>query len=343
MHAKLVNPKTNGEKAYNNQGSAAQALNYLTHEARQHGQEARFFDRQQDQLDRDAVLAAIDGNVKGLRATEAKFYSLVLSPSPEELAHIGGGDEAKLRAYTREVMATYAAGFRLKDGGAVGKDDLVWGAIIHHERTHRGTDAAVRAGEARPGQPRPGLQAHIHVVVSARDRAQRVTLNPGGRVSRFSLRDWQDEVRVLFERQFQYQGPTPSRSTAPSITEPNPKRNARIAERVAQLNRQAEPGQRLDAERVQRIAQGRGYDRIFYDRLRRLEGRARQGQPMDNAYHLLATGREEPARANTGHQVRQAIHSLQQTLRATSGPELVATQDIGEQPRRGRGQWEAEL
>ncbi|SHM10362.1 DUF5712 family protein [Hymenobacter psychrotolerans] len=343
MHAKLIKPKSNGKNAYNNQGSAAQALNYLTHEARKDGREARFFDGQRDALDRDSVLAALDHNVKGLRANEAKFYSLVLSPSPEELAHIGGGDEAKLRAFTREVMAAYAAGFRLKDGGAVGKDDLVWGAIIHHERSHRGTDPAVKEGEAKTGQPRPGLQAHIHVVVSARDRAQRVTLNPGGRVSRFSLRDWQEESRQVFERQFQYQGPIPKQRKAPAISAPDPKRNARIAQRVDQLNRQAEPSQRLDAERVQRIAQGRGYDPIFYDRLRRLEGRARQGQPLDNAYHLLATGREEPASPNTGHQVRQALHSLQQTLRATAGPERVATQDIGEQPRRGRQQWEAEL
>ncbi|UPL51304.1 DUF5712 family protein [Hymenobacter sublimis] len=341
MHAKLINPNVHGKKAYNNQGSAAQTLNYLTQEARKNGLEARFFDGQLDALDRDSVLAALDNNVKGLRANEAKFYSLVLSPSPEELAHVGGGDEEKLRTFTREVMAAYAAGFRLKDGGAVGKDELVWGAIIHQERTHRGTDAAVKEGEARAGQPRPGLQAHIHVVVSARDRSQRVTLNPGGRVSRFSLRDWQEEARLVFERQFQYQGPAPKRKDAPAISAPNPKRNVRIAERVGQLNRQAEPSQRLDAERVQRIAQGRGYDRIFYDRLRRVEDRARQGRPLDNAYHLLATGREEPARPNTGHRVRQALHSLQQTLRATSGPERVATQDIGEQRRRG--QWEAEL
>ncbi|WP_426491500.1 DUF5712 family protein [Hymenobacter sp. 102] len=341
MHAKLINPNVHGKKAYNNQGSAAQTLNYLTQEARKNGLEARFFDGQLDALDRDSVLAALDNNVKGLRANEAKFYSLVLSPSPEELAHVGGGEEEKLRTFTREVMAAYAAGFRLKDGGAVGKDELVWGAIIHQERTHRGTDAAVKEGEAQAGQPRPGLQAHIHVVVSARDRSQRVTLNPGGRVSRFSLRDWQEEARLVFERQFQYQGPAPKRKDAPAIAAPNPKRNARIAERVGQLNRQAAPSQRLDAERVQRIAQGRGYDRIFYDRLRRVEDRARQGRPLDNAYHLLATGREEPARPNTGHRVRQALHSLQQTLRATSGPEHVATQDIGEQRRRG--QWEAEL
>jgi hypothetical protein len=343
MHAKLLNPKVNGKKAYNNRGSAAQALHYLTHEARKNGEPAHFFDQQRHGLDRETVLAALDSNVKGLRAQDARFYSLVLSPSPQELAHIGGGDEEKLRAFTREVLAAYAAGFRLKDGRTVGEDDLVWGAIIHQQRTYRGTDPAVKQGAARAGQARAGLQAHIQVVVSARDRAQRVTLNPGGRVSRFSLRDWQEQARQVFERRFQYQGPVVSRRAAPAPAQAaSPRRDARIAQRVEQLNRQAAPGQRLAAGRVQRIAQGRGYDPIFYDRLHRLEERARQGRPLDNAYHLLATGREEPARPNTGHQVRNALHSLQQALRATSGPEQVATQEIGEQRGRRRS-WEAEL
>ena len=341
MHAKLINSKVNGRKVYNNQGSAAQALNYLTHEARANGQPARFFDDQHAGLEREMVLTALDNNVKGLRATEAKFYSLVLSPSAQELAHLGGGDEQKLRAYTREVMAAYAVGFRLKGGGAVGKEDLVWGAIIHHQRAHRGTDTAVQQGPAKSGQARPGLQTHIHVVVSARDRAQRVTLNPGGRVSRFSLRDWQQQAGRIFERQFQYQAPpqTP-KAPRPAATMPNPRRDARIGERVEQLNRQAAPSQQLEADRVQRIARGRGYDAVFYDRLRRLEGRARQGQPLDNAYHLLATGREQPARADTGHQVRQALHSLQQVLRASASPPPQLTEDLGEPRRRGSGELE---
>jgi hypothetical protein len=157
MHAKLINPKTNGKKAYNNQGSAAQALNYLTHEARKDGHEARFFDGQQDTLGREDLLAALDNNVKGLRATEAKFYSLVLSPSPEELAHIGGGDEAKLRAYTREVMAAYAAGFRLKDGGAVDQEDRRSAprAAGPHSRGRVGPGP----GPARHPQPRRARQS----------------------------------------------------------------------------------------------------------------------------------------------------------------------------------------
>lgn len=336
MYAKLINPKMHGKEAYNNQGSASRALNYLTQEARRSGRDAVFFDGASEQVEAETLRHALDTNVKGLRANEAKFYSLVLSPSQAELSHIGN-DEEKLRAYTRRVMADYAATFSLPGvgQGAVQEKDLVWGAIIHRERQHRGTDPAVRAGAARPGQPREGLQTHIHIVVSARDQAQKVTLNPGGRVRRFSLRDWQEQAGETFRQQFGYEGPRVARQArpAPAPGEYHAGRAARIAERVAKLNRQVAPGQELDAERVQQLGQGRGYDKIFYFRLRALEGRAAAGQPIDNAYHLLATGREQPDQLPAGHRMRQALHSFQQALRATNGPTQVETQEIGEQRR----------
>lgn len=40
---------------------------------------------------------------KGLRAGEAKFYSVVLRPSEQELVHIDN-DPEKLRVYTWQVM-----------------------------------------------------------------------------------------------------------------------------------------------------------------------------------------------------------------------------------------------
>ena len=78
MHAKLINPKANGKKAYNNQGSAAQALNYLTHEARQNGQEAHFFDGQREALDRESVLAALQLSSS---STASGFSSSISSSS----------------------------------------------------------------------------------------------------------------------------------------------------------------------------------------------------------------------------------------------------------------------
>ncbi|GAB3319413.1 DUF5712 family protein [Hymenobacter humi] len=69
-----------------------------------------------------------------------------------------------------------------------------------YTRPYRGTDAAVRAGAAGTGQARPARgSTYVHVVVSARDRKQRITLNPGGRVSRISLSNWQEQARQVFE------------------------------------------------------------------------------------------------------------------------------------------------
>ena len=115
MYVKLINPKTHGKAAYTNTGSCAQTLTYLQHEAVGEGQEAAFFSAESDELSAAQLLQTIDTNVKGIRASEAKFYSLVLSPSEQELAHIGS-DPDKLRAYTREVMSQYAQNFTLPGG-----------------------------------------------------------------------------------------------------------------------------------------------------------------------------------------------------------------------------------
>ncbi|WP_206026019.1 DUF5712 family protein [Hymenobacter metallicola] len=110
MYVKLINPKTHGKAAYTNTGSSAQTLQYLQHEAVGEGQEATFFSAESNELSAAQLRQFIDSNVKGLRATKAKFYSLVLSPSEQELGHIGS-DPEKLRAYTREVLRIKAQNF----------------------------------------------------------------------------------------------------------------------------------------------------------------------------------------------------------------------------------------
>jgi hypothetical protein len=184
MYLKLINPRTHGKAAYTNTGSCAQTLNYLQHEAVGEGQKASFFSADADELNAAQLRQSIETNVKGLRATEAKFYSLVLSPSEQELAHIGS-DPDQLRAYTRQMMSQYAQNFVLPGGRQLGGQDIRWGAILHQDRTYRGTDPEVVAGTARAGQKRAGRQAHVHVIVSARDSEQKLTLNPGGRRQRF--------------------------------------------------------------------------------------------------------------------------------------------------------------
>ena len=112
MYIKLINLATHGQAAYSNSGSSAQALNYLKQEAGKDGQEAAFFNSEEDGLSAQDSMHDIDSNVKGLRADDAKFYSLVISPGEAKLAHIDN-DEEKRKEYTRKVMEQYAQNFQL--------------------------------------------------------------------------------------------------------------------------------------------------------------------------------------------------------------------------------------
>ena len=87
MYAKVINPKTNGKKVYNNKGTSQRCTNYLAKEAKDAGAEAEFFGAvAAGVLTTAEVIALIDSNVKGLAKETDKFHSLVLSPNAEELA-----------------------------------------------------------------------------------------------------------------------------------------------------------------------------------------------------------------------------------------------------------------
>ncbi|MBC6609100.1 hypothetical protein H8B13_19940 [Hymenobacter sp. BT188] len=343
MYVKLINPKTHGKAAYTNTGSCAQTLNYLQHEAVGEGQEATFFSADSDEINAAQLRDSIDTNVKGLRATEAKFYSLVVSPSEQELAHIGS-DPDKLRAYTREVMSQYAQNFALPSGRQLGSKDLKWGAILHQDRTHRGTDPEVVAGTAKAGQKRAGLQAHVHIIVSARDSEQMLTLNPGGRRQRFDLMRWQTAAGRQFERQFGYAAQAHEK-LRPKARERDPSRDAgrlvKIAERVARINLLVPREQRLAAERVQGIAGARHFDKTFYRMLNRVEERARDGRPIDNALQLLTTGREQAATPQ--RQAATALHAVQRLVRSAQASQEERTEQVADKPGRRRAELDIEM
>ncbi|WP_202910562.1 DUF5712 family protein [Hymenobacter sediminis] len=195
MYIKIINPATNGKNAYSNRGSARQATNYLEGEAKKQGEQAVFFNSERTDLSGDDAVQLIDSNRKGLRKDDAKFYSLVISPSALELEHIGH-DPQKLRAYTARVMQEYAANFVTKSGQPLSEKDLVWVATQHDERKHRGHDGAPS------GQKKEGPQTHIHIMVSARDKEQKITLNPLGSVARFNRVDFMAKGNAAFTEQF---------------------------------------------------------------------------------------------------------------------------------------------
>lgn len=195
MYIKIINPATNGKNAYSNKGSARQATNYLEGEAKKQGGPAVFFTSERADLRGDEAVNLIDSNRKGLRKNEAAFYSLVISPSARELEHIGH-DRQKLQAFTARVMQEYAANFTVKSGKLLGEKELVWVATQHDERQHRGYDGAPS------GQKKEGPQTHIHLMVSARDREQKITLNPLSSAARFNRVNFMAKGNVAFEQEF---------------------------------------------------------------------------------------------------------------------------------------------
>ena len=196
-----------------NTGSAKKVLNYLEKEnkGKTPGEKAWFFSHDKDKVGFREALQALDNNKKKLSRRDAKFYMVNISPSQEELAHIGN-DPAKLRAYTRRVMDAYAQNF----GKGLRGEDLLYFAKIEQHRYYKGNDAEVVSGQVKQGAPKPGLQTHIHVIVSRKDNSNRLKLSPlshhrgttkGPVKGGFDRSRFFGEAEAVFDEQFRYLRP----------------------------------------------------------------------------------------------------------------------------------------
>lgn len=149
----------------NNKGSCIQLATYLEKEndKKLELERSYFFSMDRDRCNKWQVVQQIDNNGKGqgLERKDDRFYSLVISPSQAELAHIGD-DPQLLKDYTRQVMENYAANFNK----GISSEHLVWYAKIEHERKHGFDSSDVKAGLAQANELKMGDQRHIHIIVS---------------------------------------------------------------------------------------------------------------------------------------------------------------------------------
>lgn len=290
MHSKVINPRQHGRLMYNNRGSCKGLITYLGHEARERQQDVQFFGREQQDVSAEEVRAGIDENTKGLRKQQEKFYSLVLSPSEEELKHLSN-DPDKLRQYTRHVMNNYAKNFKDKEGEmVVGKQlassDPVWYATIHQERKEKD-------GEQQ-GAAKAGLHQHVHIIVSAKDRTGELRLNPRGHRSRFSIRDWQVQNGRSFQQMFNYEKSTVSNKLTQGMpAEQQERHQQRIRDKVAHLNQYFVGSRKLDVEKALTIGKEKAYGKGFFFNLHRLTKQYHEGKLVNNPYQVLETGKDE--------------------------------------------------
>ena len=85
------------------------------------------------------------------------------------------------------------------------------------ERHYKGDDPEVEAGRAKAGDRKPGLQLHVHIIVSRMDKTQTVSLSPlsksrGNRqildgkevIVGFDRSQWSTRCASCFNRQYDY-------------------------------------------------------------------------------------------------------------------------------------------
>lgn len=226
MFAKVHPP---GDVKSGNKASCHDLTRYLEKEA---GEGKRFFSHTANSVTSEEVIMSIDNNVRALGREDAKFYMLSLDPSEAEQRHLIGkdirnlteltGEEQqavfdKLKAFTRSAMNDYAVNFNRKNiqSGA----DLMYFARVETQRTYKFTDEAVKAGTAKIGDVKPGLNLHVHIVVSRKSLDGKTKLSPAaksagntwelegrGTVQRgFSHEGWKVQVQETFNKQFSYQ------------------------------------------------------------------------------------------------------------------------------------------
>lgn len=334
MHSKIINPKVHGKAVYDNKGTSAFLVTYLNHEAKEKGAEVSFFNGERNEISPAEVQQNIDYNVKGLRKTESKFFALVLSPSPKELEHINS-DPEKLEQFTIIAMRNYAENFQLKNGKTIASEDLVWFAAIHHGRTFKGTDQEVKEGNAKSGELKPGLNMHVHVVVSKRDREQKITLSPYGNKQRFDMNLWQAHNQESFNRMFNYEkAVSKEKNLKESPPERLAKRNGRIADKVTVINQYLDRPHQLELKKVIEVAERKGYNKTFFHNLNRLEYKLKNQQYVYRPMHLLEHNRDlKPQQEKMDHKL---ANEVQRMAKATH--QMGFTENIGlwEAPTRKR-------
>ncbi|MEM6845664.1 MAG: DUF5712 family protein [Bacteroidota bacterium] len=330
MHIKVIQPEKDGIRVYDNSEGVDALIEYLKHEEKEEEKKLFLFNQDQSNITPNEAKEKINNNVKGLRKGGAKFYSIVISPSEDELRHIGNSDK-RLRQYTRKVMQHYASTYKLKKGRSIGSKDVVWVAAIHEDRKIKAIDLkqeellsererelmqggigqneiekirkrAEQRDEKRydpelfrVGERKPGLNKHIHVIVSARDRAQKITLNPLTVRNRFHIKDFQLRSGRSFEKMFGYEHDTMSRRFYDKYDRKERLRFEERIDRFVERLRRENPDIAIDSEKLKNIGAKYHYSKVFFINLSRLSGKYKRGEAVGDPYFFIEKGRVEKA------------------------------------------------
>ena len=199
-----------------------------------------FFTHSKNNISTNEVISSIDSNIKRLGKKDAKYFAPTINFSSEELKHILSKItnkkeiehvwelnekeytlfNDKIKEYAREIMTNYAKNFNREDKGLKTGNDLVYFGKIEHFRKFKGTDKEVLNETYKTGDFKPGINSHVHLIVSRKDKTQKLKLTPttkersttrtiGGNTYHvgFDRMNWINMNEKSFDIFFQYKRP----------------------------------------------------------------------------------------------------------------------------------------
>ncbi len=231
MYVKINKPKGHNH----NKGTCQNLIDYLEKEDQQElGQNRGFFNQERAHISGLEAQTMIDSNTAKLGKNDSKFFHISINPSHKELEQIARETlgrtisnyelmtpgqqqlfDKALQEYTHNVMDGYARNF---NRGLEG-NDLVYVAkveterkydrfskeVLHNNKVKRTGEGAYiknRKGEViTAGMKKEGLQNHIHVVVSRKDRSNKIKLSPFANARNAKNKLDGREVQIGFDRE----------------------------------------------------------------------------------------------------------------------------------------------
>ncbi len=224
-----------------NKGSCSKYGHYLNkenQELKKEGQGNRqqfFFNQNQNMITTVKAVSMVDDNNrnKGLAKKQDKYFTLTLNFSQNEQEHLASTFAKRpienveelndkeyenynevIKLFTKQAMRNYAANFKKN----IEENQIVWFAKVEHKRRYKGTDKEVMTGTAKSGEPKKGLQTHVHITVSRMHKDYRINLSPlanarssenlilNGRKVKggFDRSNWKQLNEDSFDKMFQY-------------------------------------------------------------------------------------------------------------------------------------------
>jgi hypothetical protein len=146
------------------------------------------------------------------------------------------------------------------------------------------------------GDNKPGLNTHIHVIISRRDANQRITLNPRSTKERFPIKTFQEKSALEFNSMFAYEKGTISSNFYKNYSEQDKEKfNGKIFGLVQCMNHSL--GQEIiNTDQMQAIGERTNYSRVFFINMGKLKNEYQKGNTVLDPYFYAERGRDRNER-----------------------------------------------